>query len=357
MPDPSRLPLIRLLIVGLVVPALFSSLDHGLLTSLQYWPSDTAHIALTMGAFVVQIGLMGWLCGRWMENPWWRWGLYGWSWILLDLQLFSIAGFAGANYWDNRGNLPSSLIAAQVGLAIVWAILGTTRWTIRLPFCVVAATLLSLVAPPRSGYGISRDLFTVQLVALAVLCLVLRWRKFKLEQVAVGSRPANSPASASGKPLQYAQFNIRHVLIWTTSLALVLGVLRAFDMLSPSGWLPLAGSSIVALLTAGLVVACVFVVAVWAALGSGPDWLRLLALVLWLPMAGLVLALLDMHSANLRWSTSPGVVSLLTSSWAQQQFLDDHVWLGIWAILAGSLLFASLIILRVIGYRLARTRK
>ena len=57
MSDSSRLPLARLLLVGAVVPAAFSGIDHWLLTRLQQHPSDTGHLALTMAVFVVQIGL------------------------------------------------------------------------------------------------------------------------------------------------------------------------------------------------------------------------------------------------------------------------------------------------------------
>jgi hypothetical protein len=59
MADTFRLPLARLLLVGAIVPTIFTAADHWLLTRLQLYPSDTLHIVLTMAAFVVQIGLMG----------------------------------------------------------------------------------------------------------------------------------------------------------------------------------------------------------------------------------------------------------------------------------------------------------
>jgi hypothetical protein len=356
MTESARLPLARLLLVGALVPAVFSALDHWLLTRLEMRPSDTGHVVLTMAVFVVQIGLLGWLCGRLLENPWWRWGLYIWGWVLVDLQLLSAAVFAdGGNYWNQGKLLPGSLFAAQVGLALIWAILGTTPWVIRLPLCAVVGLFLSL--PLLGGYGFTRELFPVQMIALAVLCLLLRWQRFRLQRIQDLPPPAAGDVAAR-KQLQLAQFSIRHVLIWTTSLAIMLGVLRALDLLSLQALRPFFEQSMVTLLTAAILVAAVFVVAVWAALGAGSAWLRLPVLFLAMPPIGALLALFDWYSYPARFGGSGrDIFSLWTNSWAWQEFLDGHSWLAMWVYLAGSLLFASLLILRVLDYRLVRNTK
>jgi hypothetical protein len=147
------------------------------------------------------------------------------------------------------------------------------------------------------------------------------------------------------------------VLIWTTSLAVILGALRACDLLSLTELLPSFRQGIVDVLTAGLLMACVFVVAVWAALGSGSLWQRLPVLLLTLATSGVALALLDFYSYH---TDNPGFRFLMI--WKERSlwweiFLDRHAWFGAWAPLAGSLLFASLLIWRAAGFRLVRTVK
>jgi hypothetical protein len=339
------LPVGRLVLVGALVPAVFAYVDYRLLLLLQVTWASTFVVTLTMLVFVVQIGLLGWLCGRLLTNPWWRWGLYLWGGVLVDLQLVSATVFVGGG-WSVRTILPASLFAAQVGLAIVWAILGDTHWAIRLPACAVAGTLLTL--PMDLGYGIAGDSFPIQLITLAILCLLLRWRGFRLEKVEAAGPVLPSAAKEASRPppSRRMQFSIRHVLIWTTSLALILGVLRFLDLLSLEAWIPFFQENFIATLTGGLLLACVFVVSLWAALGSGPLWLRLPLLALALSATGFVLGVIHFCSeANPRVSYA--------DLWRYRDyFWENDGWHVAWVFLAGSLLAASLVILRAIGYRL-----
>jgi hypothetical protein len=344
------LPVARLLLVGGFVPAVFACVDYRLLLLLQA-SASTFVVTLTMLVFVVQIGLMGWLCGRLLTNPWWRWGLYLWGWVLVDLQLVSATVFVGGG-WSVRTILPASLFAAQVGLAIVWAILGDTHWAIRLPACAVAGTLLTL--PMDLGYGIAGDSFAIQLITLAILCSLMRLRGFRLEKVeAVGSvlpePPLAGKEASPPPPSRRMQFSIRHVLIWTTSLALILGVLRFLELLSLDAWIPFFEKDSIATLTGGLLLACVFVVSLWAALGSGPIWLRLPILALALSATGFLLGVIH-------WCLERNPSVSYSDLWRYRDyFWETDGWYVAWVFLAGSLLAASLVILRVIGYRLVRT--
>jgi hypothetical protein len=352
MSDSPRLPLVRLLLVGMLVPAVFSAVDHWLLSQMQYEPTRR-HIGLTLAAFVLQVGLLGWLCGRFLENPWWRWGLYLWGWVLVDLQLLSAGVFADSGRWWYRAEmLPSSLFAAQVGLTIVWGVLGTTRWAVRLPACLVLGTLLAIPLGRNYSYGLGDEMYGVQMVTLAALCLLLRWRGYKLQQVA--APPAGRSPSAAGAQLGQMQFGIRNVLVWTTSLAVVLGVLRALDLLSLRALAPFMSQDYLSLATAGLLTACVFVVAVWAGLGSGPVWLRVPVLLFVMPPVGAVLAFLEWNYQRIMFRSSSSIDVLWTTNWALPQLWEEHSWLVLWLTLAGSLLYASLMILRVRGYRLVR---
>ena len=341
--DKSRLPLLRLLLVGALVPAVFALVDHSLLSRLQDGSPGSGLVALTMFVFVGQIALLGWLCGRLLTDPWWRWGLYLWGWVLVDLQLATVTIFVRGS-WCAAGVLPGSLFAAQIGLVLVWSVLGDTHWAIRLPVCAVLGTLLAL--PMSLGYGFSGQVFPVQLVSLAILCLLLRLRGFRLQR---GEHPevaaGRTVASKTAGPIQ---FNIRHVLIWTTSLAIVLGVLRALDLLSLGAWLPYFERGVVAVLTGGILVACVFVVALWAALGAGPLWLRLLILCCAVLICGFAVAIIHFF-------TSASPLLNYRQLWGyRQEFWMSASWYIVWVTLAGSLLAASLVILRVIGYRLVR---
>jgi hypothetical protein len=290
-----------------------------------------------------------------IENPWWRWGLYAWGWVLVDLQLYSTSVFAdGGNYWNHDRMLPGSLFAAQAGLAIVWGILGSSHWTLRIPACTLLCFVFALLA--RSGYGFAREMVPVQLIALAALCVLLWLRRFRLDQMAVVAGETGQ-ATGDAASARTMQFGIRHVLIWTTSLAVLLAMLRALDLLSLQTLREVSREGGVSLLTAGIVVAATFVVAVWAALGAGPAWLRVPILLSVLPMAGLTLALQSWNADRLRWSPGTSISDLWNQSWLWQQFWREYSWLAFWVALAGCLLFASLIILRTLGYRLVRTAK
>ena len=345
----TSLPIKRLLLVGVLMPAVFSAVDHWLLNRLNYHASDIPTITLVMAAYVVQVGLLGWLCGTLLENPWWRWGLYIWCWILIDLQLMSASVVATG--WRGQEMLPGSLFAAQVGLAMVWAILGTQHWAIRMPACAVLGAVLA--TPLSTGYRNLFDLLVVQMIALGGLCLLLRWRRFKLQQVTPSSGPAAAGSAASGAESRLVQFSIRHVLIWTTSLAVVLAILRAADLLTFDTLREFAGAEFIFLASAGLLIASVFVVAVWAAVGSGPAWLRIPLLLLSLFLFGMSVAFLSWNVERIRYYPGSDVSALWTSPWGWIVF-RDHCWRALWVALAGSLLFASLLIHRAIGLRLVR---
>jgi hypothetical protein len=352
MSDSPRLPLVRLVLVGMLVPALFTAVDHWLLSRMQHTPTN-AHVLLTMGVYVAQIGAMGWLCGWLLVNPWWRWGIYLWSWLLVDLQLLSATVFAdGGSWWSHARLLPGSLFAAQVGLAIVWGILGTTRWTIRIPACFVAGSILAVPALGTYQYR-AEYLIPIQLLSLAVLCLLLRWRRFRLDNLAAAGDQVAASQTSKSRELAQSQFTIRHVLIWTTSLAVLLGILRGLDLLSLQALAPLFGDRMVLQWTAGIAIAAVFVVAVWGALGEGPVWMRVPILVFAIAVVGVGL-LLSIFLADNNFAV---LKQLWTMPYVRRVAWGQNGWVLSWTALAGSLQFASLLILRVIGYRLVRAAK
>src|SRR5262245_8240791 len=135
----------RLVVAGVLLPAAFVAIDHVLLDGVAgLWRTDgSATITLTMATFIVQIGVMGIICGRWPDLQWMRWVLYAWCWVLIDFQAIEAWVYTDATSWWGRSSFqPASLFAAQLGLATIWAVLGAARWTMRLPVVAVVGGAL-----------------------------------------------------------------------------------------------------------------------------------------------------------------------------------------------------------------------
>jgi hypothetical protein len=338
-----RLPLARLVLVGIVVPTISVAVDHVLLAAAAASPTQNGGLLiLALAALIVQVGLFGVLCGR-LPVPVFRWVLYGWCWVLVDLQTLVAGANAGPSYyWGNSHRLlPSALFNAQLGLMTIWAVFGTARWYVRVP---AAAILGLLCAIPQldvyyQGSDLSGLLF-MQMAILGLICLTLRFRGFRLVDQA-------SVATAAGG-LRPLQFGVRHVLIWTTSLAVLLGAARGLNMLSPDFLSSLLGTRWIVNVTTGCLLAIVLVVALWAALGAGGAS-RLVALVFVPPLAGLLISAGQWYSSVTRWRAPPVLSAAFWSGW-----WSDEWWLVVWTCLAGGLLFAALLIYRTLGYRLTR---
>jgi hypothetical protein len=303
---PERLPLIRVLFVGLVVPIVLSLVDQWLLSREYYGRRDVAAMQAMLG-FVVQVGLLGVLCGRLIQPAWLRWVIYAWCLLLTDLNTLS----------SLKPETGQVLLTAQIGLVTVWAVLGTARWRIRVPVVLV------LIFPLLSNIA--------QTAALCLICLVLRSQRFRLALVVAADDPeamshAGQPAS---RPIQ---FGVGDVLLWTTALAPLLAVARLGD------W---------QLLTEGVLHAIVLVVALWAALGAGPAWLRWPLLGVFILAVGLGCAYVDWNLMN-NWTTKPAFGSA-----EHRYYFWQWQWTTVAAfMLSGGMLAATLLIYRVLGYRL-----
>lgn len=343
--SPIKLPLGRTIFVGVLVPAFFVWLNDRLHT--QYSISDHFWISFQLlAACVVQVGIFGVLCGRLIEWPVLRWLIYGWCWLLVDIQFLSASWLSDGNYYDDRYLLVNGMFGAQLGLITIWAILGTTRWVVRLPIAVVLITLLSLpMAAATQWYywhGPLNYLFAIQTVTLAALCGVLRWRGYRLlsqEHTIVANNEQGT-----------RQFGMRDVLVWTTAMAIALAVARAFELLSVrmfAGFMYNAWNWGTAL-THGWLLAMVLIVALWAALGQGPAWLRWSLLVVSSLSAGFLGAYLQYFADN----RPTGRFVVMQFSW--DFFWEEYRSRVAVFVLAASLLFATLLIVRVRGYRLQR---
>ncbi len=322
-PHASSLPLIRLVLLGTVVPAVFALLDQWLVQRAMASPKSQAAVDL-MAALVVQTGVLGILCSRLIEPAWLRWGIYGWGLVLVDLNIMWLA-----HSWE-LSLLRTSLLAGQVGLVTVWAILGATRWFIRWPMAIVAAAALAAPALVSQVYAHDTGaLFIVQTAALCLICGVLRSQGYGLR---LRSETPTGEAAGDSGPARFLQFSIRDVLFWTTALAVILGIAQQSGSLT---------------LTAGVLAGIVLVAALWAALGGGPAWLRWPVLAVFAVVAGIIYTVCEYFDrvSNASWNTV----------WDDATyFFTYHRVPLVWPPLVGGLLFAALLFFRTQGYRLSR---
>jgi hypothetical protein len=339
--------------MGIFVPALFVFGDHWLLTNQRAHSDDPVPAALMLGIYVVEIGLLGLLCAHVQAPSWLRWMIYLWCWALIDLQTFTAWSESANNSWA-VSMLSSSLFAAQLGMAMIWAVLGDSRWTLRLPIAVLAA---GLIAPPLLARDSFSDdnlaqLFLSQIVTLLAICGVLRWQGFRLSWVGSPTPDDDAPAS----PFRGTQFGVRDVLIWMTSLAFLLAVLRALDLLSGTRLARFDLSESIALISAGMILAMTLVVGLWAALGRGKAWVRTLGLAV-ACLAGGLLHFLGEHLFGYGGLLTPrSRLRLYSSIWEYWQYqAARHWWQVAWVAVAGGLLFASLLFLRGVGYQLSKS--
>ncbi|HMC11649.1 MAG TPA: hypothetical protein VKH44_10175, partial [Pirellulaceae bacterium] len=302
------------------------------------------------GCFVLEVGLVGVIVGTTMPHPWLRWLLFGWIMLLIDLLVASSALLSFGSYVSDL--LPAAaLVGAQIGLAIVLGTLGTAPWYWRTPLSLaLGAGLLAfwlLTVTDWNGQLISGILVT-QAIVLMLMCVGLRVRGYRLVHL-----DSLEPA-ASGTMSRRFQFGIRDVLIWTTSLAILLGLMRGAGMLV---WINLTDHpSLYFKGTVALVSANAIVLSLWASLGQGHWALRYSLLVVMLLLLGAALSGLSIYGEHLVnfWRSPTGPMSSRYFDYDLYHWREVGWWWIAWMFLSGGLLAASLMIFRAVGYRLIR---
>lgn len=341
--EENRLDLRRLILVGICLPTVAAAATYLLMYLFVDGERSVLETTIGFGCFVLEIGLVGVVAGKAMPHPQLRWLLYGWMLLLIDLIVVSMAINSSSGYISQI--LPAAaLVAGQVGLAIIWGTLGTTRWHWRVPLTMgLGGGLLAFWSLGVTGWSgrLMTEVLIIQSITLGLLTGALWISGYRLE--------IPQPDATSGGGPRSLQFGIKDVLIWTTVMAILLGVMRAADMLRweslqtrPSLFL----QSTVAALTA---VAIAF--AVWGALGKG-NWLVRFALLIFV-LLGLGASLgsfcryADQHLTLGRFSNGG-------YDWNLHSWLEGGWWWIAWMFLSGGLLAASLMIFRAVGYRLVK---
>ncbi|HUE74668.1 MAG TPA: hypothetical protein VMP01_27620 [Pirellulaceae bacterium] len=345
--DAPPLNLVRLVLIGAALPAAIAAVNYAWLRGAGSVGGISPVVCLQFAWYVVQVGIVGYVVGRWISRPVPRWLLFGWILLFIDL--------LAATFAINARSAESALLSAglwsgQMGLCVVWAFFGDTRWTLRWPAMIVASGALYflwLTFGSSWGQRLWNELLVWNVVTLSVMCGLLGVARFRLRYVAPETAAS---ADSARRPLQ---FGIKHVLMWTTALAILLGAAKGLDLLRWQVAVELVRAGLPWKLSVATISAMVIVVALWVALGRGHWLLRFAAGVCFTLAVGTGLA---------QWSIGNATVARRApfAAWGSQMHWELLAWYEIgwgwlgWMFLSGGLLAATLIILRVRGYRLVR---
>lgn len=347
-PAAARGPL-RLVLYGIVLPAAVALATYLAMRPLSTGFGSVLQATLVFAFFIGEVGLVGAIVGRFLPQPLFRWMIYGWLMLLIDLLVCSHAMLSSDGYAPKI--LPAAaLVSAQIGLAIVWGILGTARWFWRAPLAVGlgAGLLWFWISWVTGGSGrLMTQVLVVQAIVLFLITAGLWVRGYRLE--------IPPPEGGNDSGSRRLQFGIRDVLVWTTLVAILLGLMRGAGMLV---WVTvLDHPSVFLMSTVGALSALVIIFAVWASLGKGHPLLRYGLLLVVLLGLGAGLGAGCEYGGGWLQRRANGLFSYRGYDW------DLHIWLKVgwwwiaWMFLSGGLLAASLLVFRAVGYRLVRRDK
>lgn len=353
------LGLFRLVAIGAFLPAVIAGMNYALMGRIFGSQGMTIEVCVQFAWYVAQVGLVGYAVGRGISHPWLRWVVFGWILLLINLLAGSLAMNAGVGWQPEQSMPPAALLAGQMGLCVVWAFMGDTKWSIRWPAMIVTAAglfFLWLSFGNNWGQQMWTELLVLQVVTLSLLCGGLRLCGFRLLILEDQHRPP-AESDPRRRPLQ---FGIKHVLIWTTALAILLGAARGLGLLRWQAAQELVRSGLFWKLTVATTSAIVIIVALWVALGQGHWLLRygaglIIALVIGGGLAAWSFYNFSVLSNMLNSGRLGGIVS--QSLYELLRWYEVGFWWLGWLFLSGGLLAATLIILRVLGYRLVRHRR
>lgn len=349
LPPPATFDYRRLLPIGCGMPAVLATMNHFVLQRLLYGVASIWETALAFALFVFQVGSVSVIVGRYVPVAWLRWTLFGWTLLLINTQVVLVTCMHAIR--DHSWQLEISCLAAalfcgQVGLAAVWGVFGIGRWYWRCPAMLLLTLLLTLVwmaINQRDAWAVA---FITQAVAVVAICAPLRFVGFRLRQLDEQGQLATLSASEP-QPLQ---FQIRHVLGWTTVLAILLGLAKGLDLLNLATLRRIVRPEVAFVILLGLTSAIVIVVALWAALGQGSWRLRYYGLLLIAFAAGSGIAGYCILQ-NYLWRTK-------VVRWSPIfRWYELKWWWLAWMLLTAGFLVATLLFLRTMRYRLVKQQR
>ncbi|HEX5443482.1 MAG TPA: hypothetical protein VFW87_06625 [Pirellulales bacterium] len=334
----------RLLLASVALPVLVAAIDHRALDYAAAHRWRHLVVAALFSWFVIQVGLLSFTAGRLSPNWGWRLLIVGWSLLLINLTLGRIALLN----WNAPRLLALALYSSEVGALASWIMLGAAHVWRRLAIVAMAALPLlylqeclhlthwasGLLRGPYWGGGYWDDPWTVivmvQVGGVTAALALLRAAGYRIE-------PSHgADAEAPGGPVQ---FSLRHLLIATTVVAVVIPIMQ--HLLRSSQWL--TGVQWLHAASDGLLLALVSFAALWAALGQARSLIKALLFLALALAAGAALWWLETSIGYKgRWSFRP------------EPLTDAGRWWFAWTLLTGSFLAGSLLVLRATGHRLVR---
>lgn len=327
----------RLAFVSVVLPIALVALDDATLRygSIHNWTPATG-VAIS-SLFVVQTALLSYLAGVLLSNWGWRLLLLGWSLLLVNLLL---ATGAMDNAWDQR-LLALAFLSAEIGALVTWLTLGSESLRSRIILVALASApikyLSGVLAVDFKGLRWGDPwviIVAVQIGGTWALVALLRLAGYRIE------RARHEPTDTVGAPIQ---FSIRHMLIATTIVAVLVPIVQGL-MKSSYRWM--GGRQWMQASTDGMVLALVSLAALWMALGTGRWALKVVTFALLAILAGG--ALYGVEATNLYpqpYSLTPA--PLTYAGWR---------WIA-WTLLTGLFLAGMLFVLRATDHRLIRRRR
>ena len=360
---PSEVHLFGHIMRGGLLCLIFGVLDNLILHVGQHY-RWTAWLSFpAFGLFVAQTLVLSTIVGSNVRKHWVWWLFFSWSLGLVNLQLALIQFESGEGYRNSNFMFFAfgfALFAAQIGLIIFWMICGThPRARIRLP---IAAIVLILACHPYwllSGIYVRYSarqwmgLLTFFIVAAAPTFGILRYLRFQL----VPTGESNLAGDQSERDAK-GQFGIKHLFIWTTIVAVLLGAgslvswQTIFREIFDQRVFINAGRTL--LITVSLVAV------VWAVMGETKlIGVRVLVLLIFLSIVAMALYGLDYRSLKTRQNSL--AIGYVWTRWGQGISWSDHfemikVWM-IWTMLNGMFLASLLLVFRVAGFRFVKTAK
>jgi hypothetical protein len=338
----------RLLIFAVLIPAAVAASNQFLLAS-----SSSFHMLrfLVYPWMVLSTGVLSWCAGRYLWPAWLGCIVFAWCLALLDL--LTITACMSFTVDMHLGYV---LVSAQVSLVTVWAILANASWQWRLPAVLATATAVIIFSGSFDRPSRARDwnlLMIVTASVVALVCVVLRLRGFRL-------RESNHPSlgQSGGNSYGMHQFGLKHLLLWAAALAPILLVARGLDFLLVKR---LGGPDLFPFVLVALGIACVNLIAIWAVLGHGPVFARLVALLVipYLLALGLSQYLEYVVSTHRTWRTNSNgrMYETFSRAWSNSLvhriFEANDAWTS-WLWINAALSAALLLFVRANGYRLLR---
>lgn len=327
-----RLAIGQLLAIGLPFTALLAFVDHHALQACAS-RDEGWQIYTTYTLFVVQTAALAALVGSQLRREQLWWLVLIWGVLLVDLQVFALAGPAGTASQIKK--LGFAIASAQIGTLTCFGVLGGSSLVIRLPIAGFGLTIAMFFAGALGGKDTWYMLLLLQCIATAIVCVGLRWFSFRIMHQDLGGKGARS------NPLQ---FSIRHLFYWTTGVAVSVAIGRFV------GWKALLGAGLQLgdmpqLLVFVPLLTLTSVIAMWSALGRELWSVRLPVLLLSLPVAGLIIGICTTPTQR-RYDA-------LFYDWNTSR--EEAIALGIvWSVLAGTLLAGLLLLFRMNSQRLQR---